>query len=813
MKTMLMLLASGLPLLSLRAADAAVPAPEVAKPAVESQTTPQELFRFGSGLLQRGYFDLAEQALQKFLDAYPDHELAPQARFQLIECYKRQGKRSAAYSAMNQFYAKWKDHELAPRLMLWQGELLSEEGKKEEANAIFRKLTLCRDEETREAAVYMRAVLMAGMDRGEEAVGLFRSLAAKEFSADKTKGALRPYAVLNLGRQYEGSHELDKAAECYRRLAEAQPQLVPVALREEALYRLGGVACNAGDFKQAIGHYERLLVDFPDGRFAREARKRRVQAYVSDNNCVRAVELAREWKEKYKDAKDADLDYYYGHALIGINSYAEALQQFDAVVADPKAGPGLQMLAEVRQIACQTMMGKNEAAVKLAETFVQKHPEATKEIAEVIYYAGDALVAQQKWPETVAYLEKALQTKQVTDELRQNVSLLLVQAYDSLGEFLKGADVYRKLAADPTIKNRADCLFRAGMMAKKGQDLAKAEEDFKQILIQFPNDVDTIPLATMALGDLYATQGQYKKAEEVVASLMLKGDIETQAKLNWFIGWLNYRQQKYAEAEKALRLSLDQKAEGRVAVLAKYYLGSTILQLKRHDEAIAIFAELFERRSEAEWPQIDGSQLVSLAKLFYDKNQHKLCEKICIVLLKDADPGIVYQGSLLLANLYIATNRIAEACEFLEKLSKAKAGKNDLGALHSLMGEVYMLTNQNDKAVREFEVSLAAVDTEREYAARSRWGLAELYRREQRLTKAIDLAMQAMVLDDDPVYTPRAMLVAIKCHVAAGAVGTAAKVWHELVRRYPLSAEKIRDTDEVKKILAWDTANGGGLAK
>ena len=811
MKTILMILVAVAPWLAACAAEPAAPAP--ANSAIDSQTTPQELFRFGQGLLNRGYFDLAEQALQKFLDAYPDHELAPQARFHLIDCYRRQSKRGAAYSAMNQFYAKWKDHDLAPRLMLWQGELLSEEGKKEEANAIFRKLALCRDEEIREQAVYMRASLMATMDRVAEAIGLFHSLATKEFSADKTKGALRPYAVLNLGRQYEFSRDPVKAAECYRRLVESQPQLVPVALREEALYRLGCVACDSGDFKGAIGHFERLLVDYPDGNFSRLARRQRVVAYVSDNNCVRAVELAREWKEKYKDAKDADLDFYYGHALIGINSYAEALLQFDAVAGDLKVRPNLRMLAEVQQVACQAMMGKNEAAVTLADAFVKKHPDATKEVAEVIYYAGHALVAQQKWAETAAYLEKALTTKQVTDELRQNVSQLLIQAYDNLGQFLKGAEVYRGLAADLAIKNRAECLFQAGMMAKKGQDLAKAEEDFKQILIQFPNDVDTIPLATMALGELYATQGQYKKAEQVVASLMLKGDIETQAKLNWFIGWLNFRQQKYAEAEKALRLSLDQKAEGRVAVLAKYYLGASILQLKRHDEAIAIFAELFERRSEAEWPQVDGGQLVSLAKLFYDKNQHKLCEKICVVLLKDPDPAIVYQGSLLLANLYIATNRLKEACDFLEKLSKAKQGKADLGALHSLLGEVYMLTSQNDKAVREFENSLNAADTEREYAARSRWGLSELYRREQRLTKALDLAMQAMVLDDDPAYTPRAMQVAIKCYVASAAVGNAAKVWHELIRRYPLSAEKIRDTEEVKKIQAWETANGGAQGK
>ncbi len=807
MKTVMLMLAAGAPWLGLCAAEAAAPAGAVAKPAVESQTTPQEQFRFGSGLLQRGYFDLAEQALYKFLEDYPDHELSPLARFQLIECYKRQGKRSAAYSSMNQFYAKWKDHELAPRLMLWQGELLSDEGKKEEANAIFRKLTLCRDEEIRESAVYMRAVLMSGMGRDEEAIGLFASLATKEFSADKVKGALRPYAVLNLGRQYEAKLQLDKAADCFRRLAESP--LVPASLREEAIFRLGSVAYNSENFKAAIGYFERLLVDFPDGRFSREARKRRVQAYVSDNNSVRAVELAREWKEKYKDAKDSDLDYYYGFALIGINSHAEALLQFDAVAADPKAGPRLQMLAEVQQVVCLAMMGKNDAAVKLAQEFVKKHPEATKEVSEIIYYAGHALVAQEKWAETATYLEKALTTKQVTDDLRQNVSLLLVQAYDNLGQFLDAAEVYRKLAADPSIKNRAECLLQAGMMAKKGQKLDKAEEDFKQILIQFPNDTDTIPLATMALGDLYAAKGDYKEAERVVANLMLKGDIETQAKLNWFIGWLNYRQQKYVEAEKALRLSLDQKGEGRIAVLAKYYLGATALQLKRHDEAIAIFAELFERRSEAEWPQIDGNQLVSLAKLFYDKNQHKLCEKICLVLLKDPDPAVVYQGSLLLANLYIATNRIKEACEFLEKLSKGKEGKTGLGALHSLMGEVYMLTGQNDKAVREFETSLAATDTEREYAARSRWGLSELYRREQRLTKAIDLAMQAMVLDDDPVYTPRAMQVAIKCHVASSAIDTAAKVWHELERRYPLSAEKIRDTDDVKKILAREADVGG----
>ena len=94
---------------------------------------------------------------------------------------------------------------------------------------------------------------------------------------------------------------------------------------------------------------------------------------------------------------------------------------------------------------------------------------------------------------------------------------------------------------------------------------------------------------------------------------------------------------------------------------------------------------------------------------------------------------------------------------------------------------------------------------DRESAVRARWGLAKILKSEGRVKRALRYAVEAfvLVLGDDPVYTPRAMLIALEIYVTQGSMADAWTTWRELQARFAAFAEQNRDNPSVTKLLAW----------
>jgi len=99
-----------------------------------------------------------------------------------------------------------------------------------------------------------------------------------------------------------------------------------------------------------------------------------------------------------------------------------------------------------------------------------------------------------------------------------------------------------------------------------------------------------------------------------------------------------------------------------------------------------------------------------------------------------------------------------------------------------------LLANRHDRAVTRFQDCLRLPESHGEPATRARTGLAELFRLEKHPDQALQQAVSAFVLGDDPRYTPKAMLLAavilLEQHKTAEAVTT----WSELEQRYPAFA-------------------------
>ncbi len=788
-----------------------MPARSQNQPLKREAHTPKGQYRFAEGLLVRKHYDMAEVEFRYFLDKNSEHELAPQAMFRLIECLRQQAKDRDTLSTINRFQARWPKHELTPKLFLWKGELLLREGKVSQAASCFKRLLLSSDTVTQEAAIYFLAQSQAKTGQAELALKTYAKIAGKPFDANHL---YRPYALFALAAANQHRGDFASAGKSFQRLKNGNP--VPPGLREEAIYRLGENRFLRGDFAPAIELYELLLVDFPNGVFAREARKRRTWSYFALKNYPKAIELAKDWCRRYENIFDYEMDYIHGASLAGASFFSEALPFFVKLASNAMVPKEYVILARYQEIYCLLRLERYAETIARAEAFCHDYPKSG-EVADVHYFAGEALFRTEACDKAVAEFRRAIDTFVGEWTYYADANFRLAECLEKVGKLKEAAKVYRNLALSPQIKQPAYVLLRAGEYERKAGDAKAAVADFAGLLEKFPGKEPEAKAAMMHLSELYSQLGQYDRAVSLVEKLLARKEKDGRARLLFFLGYVYFQQEKYAEAEKRMRQAIAEDRGGKIANNAKYYLAGALLEQKHDDEALVIFGELLMQPVENR-PSFEQSLLFRLEELFFTRHQYDVSETICRWLLTWKDSAVKYRASLRLSQILVAQSKLAEAQRLLEGIFALKGGEKAVSPddfsreeILSLLGEVFLLLNKNDRAVGAFEKCLAKPGLGMEYATRARWGLADILKREKRYRQALHYAENALVLSDDPIYTPRSMLLAVEILVELGKVEQAQTTWKELLERYPSFAEQQRRNAVVKKLLSvYRTAEAAG---
>jgi tetratricopeptide (TPR) repeat protein len=600
--------------------------------------------------------------------------------------------------------------------------------------------------------------------------------------------------------QHKG--EAAAAEKAYQRIKDEKN--VPAALREEALYRLGEARFSREEYKQAVELYELLLTEFPEGVFAREVRKRRAWACFCLKDYARAVELATEWRSRYGDVSDYEMDYVFGASLVGKELYADAVPLFERLAASARAPDEYRRLARYHQSYCLLRLDRYAAVVEAGTSFLKDYPQGPGH-ADVRYFLGEACFGLKDYKRAADELNRATQEAGGQWPYLMSASLRLTESLEKAGDLKAAAAVNRRLADDKQVSERAFFLLKAGECERTAGDGDAAVRDFERLLAEYPQ-AGEVRTAVLHLGELYAERKDYGRAEQLIGDLLSRHqqtEGKGKAKLLFFLGYLCFQQSKFAEAEESLRAALAAGGGPEVSQDARYYLGGTLIELHREDEALDLFAE-FLALPEAERPVFSDSLLSRLDALYFARNRYDVSESINRWLMAWKDPEVVDRASLRLAQILVAQSRLPDARALLEGLlarkEAASATDPNCGEILSLLGEVLMSAGQNDPAVSMFERSLKVPGLSVEGAARSRWGLGEILRKESRLNQALHHAVNAFVLCDDPTYTPRAMLLAIGILAETGRTEQAQTTCRELQVRFPSFYEQRRGDPLIQKL-------------
>ena len=130
------------------------------------------------------------------------------------------------------------------------------------------------------------------------------------------------------------------------------------------------------------------------------------------------------------------------------------------------------------------------------------------------------------------------------------------------------------------VPEKALNLYQKGTAAAKKGDQKAAVQFLTEAVAAHPN----FPTALSDLGLLYMNLNQVDKAAETYEALIKLQPADPLAHLN--LGIARYMQKKFEIAEGHLRKALELKSDGP---MAHYYLGLTLVNLKRHSDALPEF--------------------------------------------------------------------------------------------------------------------------------------------------------------------------------------------------------------------------------
>lgn len=101
---------------------------------------PRQLYEASLQQFRRGSFQTARSGLQEFLSAYPDHELAPDARFYVAETYAEADEPRRALEAYSRVVELFPNSRRAASALYKSGLLERQQGNLEDARVFFSRV-------------------------------------------------------------------------------------------------------------------------------------------------------------------------------------------------------------------------------------------------------------------------------------------------------------------------------------------------------------------------------------------------------------------------------------------------------------------------------------------------------------------------------------------------------------------------------------------------------------------------------------------------------------------------------------------------
>lgn len=332
-------------------------------------------------------------------------------------------------------------------------------------------------------------------------------------------------ALFKQGRYNEAITEYMRVRDTYP-AAEIREGDRQIPIRERAQYQIGESYYNLRDYKRAIEAYQQLQALYPTSFLADDAQFAIASAYQLTGDLKSANEAFKELTERYPESDLApDTLRTIGVNLFDQKQYQQAIAQFQEVITrypNSKSAP----LAQYDIGRAYYELRSYPQAIQAFEA-VAKYPQASADVrASALYFAAWALRdpnnSRRDVGRAIVTLQKLLQEYPQAAETPR-AYLLLAELLSSTNQLEEAVKTYRDLIAEKPNTDEAKAarvdLGSILLRLKRYVDAAKAFEPVTEEPSKYP--VDVVVKAQLGLGDAYGNLRRYEDAAKAYLAVAL----------------------------------------------------------------------------------------------------------------------------------------------------------------------------------------------------------------------------------------------------------------------------------------------------
>ncbi len=514
---------------------------------------------------------------------------------------------------------------------LWLARLYRLQNKHDQAEGVLRGIL--KNDPDNEAGVEQLTQLLLDQGKSSEAVALLEGVTAKTSS---------PTLLDLLGDAYTQTKDLAKAEKAYRKAAEIDPS-------ELSHQRgLGQTLLAEEKYPEALKVYQRLADLMPDDS---DVYLRIAQIYRE----LHQLDKAEETLTKARQYAPGSLDVMYNEAMIyqaqgrsedairvlseavtGLKSQSEAMptRRRSLAVLYQQLGQ-LYRTTENFQAAVNTYeelgrLGEDEdrrARLLLMETFrsAKELPKALQTGKEALAkYSTDNSIKSSyallfgeagKTDDALALLKPQLKGT----EADRDVYLNIAQVYERARKYKEAEQAARTAEAIPGVpKDNEMTWFLLGAIYERQKLYDRAEVEFKKVLAADPQNAAALNYYGYMLGDL----GIRLDEAETMVKKALAEDAFNGAYLD-SLGWIYYKQGKYAEAEATLRKAVARESHDPTI---HSHLGDVYAKTGRTDLAAAQWEKSLEEWKHVLPADVENDKITEVEKKV-TQSKHRIAQK------------------------------------------------------------------------------------------------------------------------------------------------------------------------------------------
>lgn len=603
----------------------------------QHELAPQARYNAAFAALELKQYDAAVHNANAFLTAYPQDKLTADVKHVAAESQLQLKNYGEAESLFRQLVEQHADHADTETWRVRQGLVAYLQKKYDDATRVLSPLAgkLKSADSNAEAHFLIGASQFHSERFPEAAKALTASLAAN------SKWRQSDEALLLLGRTQARLQHSAEAKQSFQALLASFPQSL---LLDQAHYRLGELAYQANDYSSAIADYDVVATKWPASAFAPYALYGKAWSQLKSQQHAGAVETFTALVAKFPQ-----------HTLVAETLFGRALSRRQA--------------------------GDAKGAIEDLDAYLKTNPEEGKR-TEALHEKGLTLVAARDFAAATQVLE----------------------------ELLKSSPLYA--SADKV-------LYEIGWALKSQNQHSQAATQFAKIVTAHPAS----PLAAEAAFHVGEEQYEKKQYADAAKSYQQAKDKASAADLKekaaYKLGWANYQLKDYSEALAEFSAQGREFPQGPLAADAAFMKAECLFRQENYKDALPAYEAALAATASS--PTIESLKLLHAGQSAGQVGQweqsitflNRLCaEQPQSPLIAEAH----YELGWAKQNL----NQTNAALADYE--AAATKSRDHVGARARFMiGELHFAGKKHVEAIREFQRSMFGYGADQATSETKQW--------------------------------------------------------------------------------------------